>query len=126
MLTPRWRKIVRDLWHNKARTLIVVLSIAVGVFAVGMIVSTQIMLAEDMSSGYLSTNPASAYLYLGQFDDDMVEMVRRMDGVQEAEGRLDWLRVRLKDSLAMNQRAKMALVMTRFSMSPNLTRPWPS
>ncbi|MEJ2557520.1 MAG: hypothetical protein P8186_15085 [Anaerolineae bacterium] len=41
MISPRWRKVLRDLWHNKARTVIVVLSIAVGVFAVGMIVSMQ-------------------------------------------------------------------------------------
>ncbi len=32
-----WRKIWRDLTHNKARTLMVVLSIAVGVFALGAI-----------------------------------------------------------------------------------------
>jgi putative ABC transport system permease protein len=96
MLSPRWRKILRDLWHNKTRTVIVVLSIAVGVFAVGMIVSTQIMLAEDMASGYKATNPASAFLYPDQFDDELVETVRHMDSVREAEGRLDWLTVRLK------------------------------
>jgi len=49
MLSPRWRKVLRDLWHNKPRTVIVVLSIAVGVFAVGMIASTQIMMSNDLS-----------------------------------------------------------------------------
>ena len=96
MLSPRWRKVVRDLWHNKARTMIVVLSIAVGIFAVGMIVSTQIMLSEDMALAYSATNPASAYLYPDDFDDELVETVRHMDGVREAEGRVDWLTVRLK------------------------------
>jgi putative ABC transport system permease protein len=96
VLSPRWRKILRDLWHNKTRTAIVVLSIAVGVFAVGMIVSTQIMLAEDMDSSYYATNPASAFLYPDHFNDELVEAVRRMDGVREAEGRLDWLDLRLK------------------------------
>jgi putative ABC transport system permease protein len=95
-LSPRWRKIARDLWHNKTRTVIVVLSIAVGVFAIGMIISTQIILAEDMASSYQSTNPPSAFLYPGQFDDELVEVVRRMPGIREAEGRLDWLSVRLK------------------------------
>ncbi len=37
MIRPRWRKVLRDLWSNKTRTLLVVLSIAVGVFAVGTI-----------------------------------------------------------------------------------------
>lgn len=40
MLRPRWRKVLRDVWYNRSRTVIVVLSIAVGVFAVGMIFST--------------------------------------------------------------------------------------
>jgi putative ABC transport system permease protein len=96
MLSPRWRKILRDLWHNKIRTVIVVLSIAVGVFAVGMIVTTQIVLTQDMDSSYQDTNPASAFLYPEPFDDELVETVRRMDAVRDAEGRLDWLTVRLK------------------------------
>ena len=75
MLSPRWRKILRDLWHNKIRTLIVVLSIAVGVFAVGMIVSTQIVLTQDMDSSYSATNPASAFLYPEPFDDELVEFL---------------------------------------------------
>ncbi len=96
MLKPRWRKIVRDLSHHKVRTVLVVLSIAVGVFAVGMIVGTQIMLNEDMTSSYQATNPASAFLYPDRFDDELVQTVRRMDGIRDAEGRLDELGVRLK------------------------------
>ena len=84
MLRPRWRKILRDLWLNKIRTLLVMLSIAVGVFAIGMIVSTQIMLSEDMTGSYGQTNPSHAHLFPGWFDDDLVEAVRRVDGVAEA------------------------------------------
>jgi putative ABC transport system permease protein len=96
MLNPRWRKVWRDLSHHKTRTVLVVLSIAVGVFAVGMIVSTQIMLDEDMTTAYQSIKPASAYLYPGHFDDDLVQTIRRLAGVAEAEGRLDNFEVRLK------------------------------
>ena len=35
MGSPRWNKVLRDLWGNKVRTLLVALSIAIGVFAVG-------------------------------------------------------------------------------------------
>ncbi len=96
MLSPRWRKVLRDLNRHKIRTVLVILSIAVGVFSVGMIVSTQIMLAEDMTSAYRSINPASVYFYLEDFDDELVQTVRRMDGVREAEGRLDEVEVRFK------------------------------
>jgi putative ABC transport system permease protein len=95
MLSPRWRKVLRDLWHNKARTVIVVLSIAVGVFAVGMIVSMQIMMENDLSASYAAINPASAELYPAAFDQDLVDVVRRMDGIREAEGRRN-ISVRLK------------------------------
>ena len=62
MIRPRWRKIWRDMWRNKRRTVLVILSIAVGVFAVGMIVSTQIILSEDMALRYNATNPASPWV----------------------------------------------------------------
>lgn len=86
-ISPRWRKVLRDLSANKMRTALVILSIAVGVFAIGMIVSTQIMLTEDMAVSYQRTNPANAQLYPGGFDESLVEAVRRMDSVAEAEGR---------------------------------------
>ena len=34
-----WHKVWRDLAHNKARTALVVLSIAVGVFALGVVLA---------------------------------------------------------------------------------------
>jgi putative ABC transport system permease protein len=96
MLKPRWRKVLRDLWLNKSRTLIVVLSIAVGVFAVGTIASSQIILSRDLTATYLATNPANATLYtFDPFGDDVVEAVREMDEVKEAEGRRTVL-VRIK------------------------------
>ena len=61
MLSPRWRKVLGDLWSNKTRTILVVLSIAVGVFAVGMIAG----LAGDADARYAgelpgASNPSSA------------------------------------------------------------------
>jgi len=87
MLKPRWRKVLQDLWGNKVRTALVVFSIAIGVFAIGMIVGTRVMLLEDLSSNYQATNPASAIVFTSNFDDDFVDTIRRLPGVQEAEGR---------------------------------------
>ncbi|MGH2542202.1 MAG: FtsX-like permease family protein [Ardenticatenaceae bacterium] len=86
MFSPRWRKVLRDLWSNKTRTLLVVLSIAVGVFAVGMIVSSQLILSRDLKASYLATRPAHAILF-GQFDEEIVESIRRMDEIEEVEAR---------------------------------------
>src|SRR3954452_15945055 len=87
MIRPRWRKVVRDLWSNKGRTVLVVLSITVGIFAVGTIASTRVMLSHDLSVDYAAINPSSAILFTAPFDDDLVRSVRRIDGVREAEGR---------------------------------------
>jgi cell division protein FtsX len=37
MSTIRWNKILRDLWKNKTKTILVVLAIAVGLFAFGSV-----------------------------------------------------------------------------------------
>lgn len=86
-LKPRWRKVLRDLWGNKIRTILVVLSIAIGVFAIGMIVGTQILLRDDLAVAWNASNPASATLYIDPFDADLLHSIERMDGVAAAEGR---------------------------------------
>ncbi|MFO7679716.1 MAG: FtsX-like permease family protein [Chloroflexota bacterium] len=87
MLRPRWHKVLRDLWGNKVRTILVVLSIAVGVFSIGMIIGTQVMMDTDLTAGYLARNPASALLYPGAFDEDLLHGIRRMDEVSEVDAR---------------------------------------
>src|SRR4051794_20882160 len=95
MVRPRWRKVMRDLWGNKTRTLLVVLSIAVGVFAVGTTAGTWVMMSRDLSANYADINPSSAILFTDPFDDALVDSIRGTRGVGEAEGRFD-LTVRIK------------------------------
>ncbi len=84
---PRWRKVLRDLWRNKARAILVVLSIAVGVFAVGAVTHMRIIVSKDYAESYASVKPADAVIYSNQsFDDQLVQVVRRMEGVRDAEG----------------------------------------
>lgn len=87
MLKPRWRKVFRDLWCNKARTILVVLSITVGIFAVGMIESSQEILSQNLTDSYNAINPASASLFTKPFDNNLIESVRRMKDISDAEGR---------------------------------------
>ncbi|MCL4535546.1 MAG: ABC transporter permease [Bacteroidetes bacterium] len=95
MPSPRWQKVLRDLWASKTRTMLVVLSIAVGVFAIGMISSTQAILSRDLNQGYANTIPASAIIYTDPFDDELVQSARNVPGVRFAEGRRT-VSVRLK------------------------------
>jgi putative ABC transport system permease protein len=88
MFGPRWRKVLSDIWGNKTRTLLVVLSVAIGVFAIGAIVHMNLVVRDDLVASYAATDPAHATLVLGDaVDDDFVRVVREIEGVQEAEGR---------------------------------------
>ncbi len=83
-----FRKVWRDLWNNKGRTLLVVLSIAVGVLAVGMILSTNTLLFRQMTASQIASRPSHVQLGLrGLIDDDTVHVVARLPEVAEAEGR---------------------------------------
>lgn len=88
MIPTRWRKVMRDLWSNKTRTTLVLLSIAVGVTAIGMVLGSQKIVDESLPEAYAAVNPASGTLYaLSTFDDDMVEAIVSMPEVGQAEGR---------------------------------------
>lgn len=100
ILAPRWAKVVRDLWAHKTRTLLVVMSIAVGVFAVGMIAGTQQILLRQLTSSYMAINPAAAIIGTTPFDEELLEAVGRMPGIEDVAGRFS---VRTRASLESGQ-----------------------
>ena len=86
-MSPRWHKALSDVLSSKTRTVLVVLSIAVGVFAVGTIMGAQAMVSEDLNRDYVATNPSSAVIFTERFDEDLLAALRRVPGVALAEGR---------------------------------------
>jgi putative ABC transport system permease protein len=88
MLSSRWCKILNDLWRNKTRTILIVLSITVGLFAVGTIVSSQAILSTEMAKSFAAINPSSGIVHtLQPFDEDFLRSVRAMKDVKEADAR---------------------------------------
>ncbi len=87
MFSLRWRKVWRDVWGNKSRTGLVVLSIAVGVFGVGTIASARLVLSRELGKAYAAIQPATIELGVEPFDNGLVEAVRHTPGVGVAEGR---------------------------------------
>ena len=86
-MRPRWRKVFHDLLDNKARTLLVVLSIAVGVFSIGVIAGAYQIIANDMSASYSANQPANVELRMMDFDEDVLELIQNQRGVEAVEGR---------------------------------------
>ena len=66
-LGARWDKILRDIWDNKPRSLLVIFTLAIGIAAVGMIHNTVRMLKRDLFGQYAGRNPASLTLYISPF-----------------------------------------------------------
>ena len=85
MVSPRWQKMLRDLWIAKGRMVMMVIAIAVGIFGVGTILSAYTILTREISRNYLSTKPASALLELDKVDQALVESVRHRPGIADAE-----------------------------------------
>ncbi len=89
MLSPRWRKVLRDLWGNKTRTLLVVLSIAIGVFAIALVSGSRAIMTRELAAAYAAINPVHVQLAAEPFDDDLVQAVRHVPGVRDVQGHLN-------------------------------------
>jgi len=84
-----WYKIWYDLWHNKLRTILVVLSIAMGVFAVGTTFGLVEQMVPQMDQAHHSTNPSHGTMFLLQpVDLETISVIERTKeiGVMRAIG----------------------------------------
>lgn len=86
-LRPRWRKVLVDFWQNKARLVLVIASIFVGVYAIGMIRVTSIILPESLAETYQQSTPANITILTQEFDHDLIDLISRVDGVALVDGR---------------------------------------
>lgn len=87
MVAPRWRKVLRDLAGHKFRSLLVVLSISVGIFAIIVVLGARGVLLREFETVFEYSNAPTARIWVTGADDDVVEAVTRIQGVRAAEGR---------------------------------------
>ena len=86
-MTTLWRKAIRDFWQERARTVLVVLAIALGISAFAAVLSSYAILTRELDRGYLETNPASAVLRVDSIDNDLVKAILENPEVSDAEPR---------------------------------------
>jgi putative ABC transport system permease protein len=88
MIPARWSKVLKDLWQNKLRAVLIVLSIAVGLFAVGTILSTRAILSTEMARSYAAIRPSGGIVRTWQpFDEDFVVAMGKTPGVADIDAR---------------------------------------
>ncbi|GAB4545363.1 MAG: FtsX-like permease family protein [Anaerolineae bacterium] len=91
-----WQKVWHDLWGNKVRTILAVLSIAVGVFSVGAIFGMGDQLLTGMDTSHQAVFPSHISIYLAdRVDRDTALNLKKIEGVEDVEV-LDQITVRYK------------------------------
>jgi putative ABC transport system permease protein len=86
-MTSRWKKVWADFWGNKSHTLLTIVIISVGTFAVGASNNLRLYMSENLDRDYLSAKPSEATLDTSPLDDDLVDIARSVAGVDAVEGR---------------------------------------
>jgi len=83
----RWIKIVKDVWSYRSRSILVILSIVVGVATVGMINNAGRIIQRDLYGEFRSGDPAHLQLYISPFQKELATSVKGMREVGEVEAR---------------------------------------
>jgi putative ABC transport system permease protein len=80
-------KVWFDLWQDKSRTLQVVLVIALGAIAIGLVIGGRNLIADSVLAGAQAAEPAHIRLSVSPpVTKDQLERIERIEGVAEAEG----------------------------------------
>ena len=87
MIAPRWHKVFRDIGEHPGRSLLAVVVMAAGVFEIGALLYKYAVMQPVLGSMYGRTRPASAVLVVDRASDALVDSVRRVPGVGDAEAR---------------------------------------
>jgi putative ABC transport system permease protein len=81
-----WYKVWSDIWQHKARTLLAVLSIAAGVFAIGTIFGLVDQLLSTMDAAHSTVAPSHVNIVLTQpIDRETVRSLENIPGVAGVE-----------------------------------------
>ncbi|MBT3338653.1 MAG: ABC transporter permease [Anaerolineae bacterium] len=88
-MSSRWKKVWADFWANKTRTFLMILTVIVGVFAVGFNNNIGLQMNRDMDADFLSANPSESTVYVSPVDDDLLVTLEDVPGVGAIEGRSD-------------------------------------
>ncbi|WP_457419805.1 ABC transporter permease [Roseateles sp. P5_E7] len=105
MLDRRSRKTWRDLWQHRARSLLVVLAVALGLTAAGTILNAWALVERATDLGYRASQPVSATLLLDRADAPALALAQAQPDIAAAR-----LRRSVMAAVQANGRARNAVV----------------
>ncbi len=84
MTAPRWHKVLADLLGNKTRTILAILSIAIGLFTIGFVSASGAIMMPEIDANYAAAKPHSAMIYTEPFDESVLQEAQALPGVGSA------------------------------------------
>ena len=125
-LSLRWKKAFRDLWWEKTRTLLVILSIAIGLFTFGVIIGARNLVTSELPVRYNAVHPAAATIHVSPaapFNDALVASVTHVPGVGAADGRFA-ATVRYRDAAGQWRDLKLYALDDYEAGQVDVVHPW--
>ena len=83
----RWRKTWRDAWGHRARSLLVVLAVALGLIGGGTVLNAWALVRTTTQASYAASHPVAATLKVEPLDAGFLERVRRMPRIGAVRAR---------------------------------------
>jgi len=83
-MSPRWRKVLRDVSLHKGRTLLAILALATGLTGTGALLDTWSLVRRATAGTYLASLPVSATLRVERVDEAMLGEIRASPRVAAA------------------------------------------
>ena len=87
LASPRWNKVLRDLWLHKSRTALVGIAISIGIIGAGSVLNTWALLQGATRAEFRASEPASATIRTSGIDEALLEQVRSLPSIKLAEAR---------------------------------------
>ena len=86
-MSPRVRKVVSDLTEQPGRALLVFLAIALGAAALTVALGARSVLLREIPASFATAEPPAAVFWLEDVDSQVLEGVRALPGVVDADAR---------------------------------------
>lgn len=81
------KKIINDILENFSKSLLVIVGIFFGIFGFGLILDSFSVIKNEVNQSYMDTNPANLSIWVNNVDNELLDIIRNTDGVEDTETR---------------------------------------
>lgn len=83
----RWKKVIRDLWINRGRSLLVIAAVTVGMIGVSIVLCAYAILVRELDANYQRTNPAAAVIVTDSVEHSLLQSISQRPEIEQIEAR---------------------------------------